>query len=186
MTAALLLMSISFLVGARGPYIPAGSILVMNLGGSVVETTTDNPFMSLFSLEEPTVLDKVRVLSEAGKDRRIKAAATRIRTAHYKLGKAQKFSEAIVVFKEFGEPVNAYLELEGGGNIDYYLASACDKICIAAASDLGLTGLYAFRFYLGNLWKKKSILICRSSRLLSTSRWETCFPGSNMNLLACK
>jgi protease IV len=154
MTVAALFLAISFMMAARGPYIPAGSVLVMDLGGSVEETSPWNPFMSLFSMEDPTVLDKVRVLSEAGKDKKIKAAVVRIRTAQYSFGKAQEFRQAIMKFKESGKPIHAYLELEGGGNKEYYLASACDKVYISPASNLGLTGLSVFRYYLGGVWEK--------------------------------
>ncbi|HUT53589.1 MAG TPA: signal peptide peptidase SppA [bacterium] len=149
-----LLAAIAGLMGARGPLIARDAVVVVDLGGRIPESVPWNPIMSLFQAPEPTVLDKLMLLKEAAKDGRVKAVVARIETAGYSFGKAQEFRAALERLRASGKPVYAYLELEGGGNIEYYVASACDKIYLSPASTLGLTGLATFRFYLGGLWDK--------------------------------
>lgn len=151
----LLLMSMTAMVGVRGPLVPAGSILVLDLGGDVPETYPWNPLAALISEQPVTVLDKLVVLKRAAVDKRIKGVLVRLSPVEYSLAKAQEFRQAIVRFKQnSGKPVRAYLEMEGSGNLEYYIASACDKVYVSPASSFELIGLSSFRFYLGGLWEK--------------------------------
>jgi len=142
--------------GLTGPLAPSGSVLVVDLGGDIRETHPWSPLMSFLGGETPrTVLDKVAALDKAAEDGRIAGVVVRIWDAGYSMGKAQEFRSAILRYKETsGKPIYACLELEGGGNLEYYIASACDRVYLSPASTLGLSGLSMSRFYLGGLWEK--------------------------------
>ena len=151
----MMLVVVAGLVGARGPLVKKDSVLVLDLGGDIQETAPWNPLMSLLGEPRLTVLDKLVCLERAARDKRIKAVVVRITRAGYSMAKAQEFRDAIERFKKDSDkPIQAYLELEGGGNLEYYLATSCDRVYISPASTLGLTGLATFRFYLGGLWEK--------------------------------
>ena len=49
-------------------------------------------------------------------------------------GKVQELRDAILDFRQSGKRINAYLE--DGGDREYYLATACDKIFLVPASAL--------------------------------------------------
>lgn len=150
-----LLLLMAGLMAGIPPQTPAGSVLVIDLGGQIPETTPWNPIMALFSEPTLTVLDKVTLLREAAKEEKLKGVVIRIAAIEYSFGKAQEFREAILRYKKAaGKPVHAYLETEGGGNLELYLASACDRIYLSPASSLVLNGLSVSRFYLGGLWEK--------------------------------
>ncbi len=150
-----LIVSLCGLTAARRPHMPKDGVLLLDLGGEIPEVTSFNAFMSLFEEYTPTVLDKVRILEAAARDKDVKAVVLKIASAEYGLGKAQEFRSAIKRYQSMTDkPIHAYLELEGGGNVEYYVASACDKVYISPASQLELTGPSVFRFYLGGLWDK--------------------------------
>jgi protease IV len=153
-SAILVVLLFLGLTAGIGPQTPSG-VLVLDLGGDIPEVMPWNPIMALFTEPKPTVLDKIVALREAAREDRIKGVVVRITTIGYSFGKAQEFREAILRYKKkTGKPVFAYLELEGGGNIEYYLATACDKIYLSPASSMLLNGLAMSRFYLGGLWPK--------------------------------
>jgi protease-4 len=61
-------------------------------------------------------------------------------------GTTQEIRDAIVDFKRSGKPAVAYLEY--GGQAEYYLASACDRVFLMPASGLDLTGLASYELFL--------------------------------------
>ena len=72
------------------------------------------------------------------------AEADRLRDAV--LGKVQEIRDAVLDFKKSGKPVYAYLEY--GGDRDYYLASAADKVFLMPSSPLDLTGVATYELFL--------------------------------------
>src|SRR5207237_5833887 len=61
-------------------------------------------------------------------------------------GKVQEIRDAIVDFKKSGKPVYAYLEY--GGDREYYLASAADRVFLLPSSPLDLRGLVTYQVFL--------------------------------------
>ncbi len=150
-----LLVTVSATVALRPTSIRLNSVLVVDLGGDIPETVPYNPLMSLIQEDKLLVLDKLKCLEGAASDKLISAVVVKISDVEYGFATAQEFRDAILRFKEkSGKPIYAYLEVEGGGNKEYYMASAADKIYLSPASNLNLTGLSVFRFYLGGLWDK--------------------------------
>src|SRR5262249_43865626 len=61
-------------------------------------------------------------------------------------GKVQEIRDAVLDFRKSGKPVYAYLEY--GGNREYYLATAADRIFLMPSSPLDLTGLATYEVFL--------------------------------------
>lgn len=157
-TTGIILLLLIALAGAllafRPKTIAKDSVLLMDLGGNIPEVTAWNPWFALFEKPPLTVLDKVMMLRKARHDSRLQAVVIRITDFDFGLGKTQEFRQAILDFKQSHKPIVAYLEVEGGGNLEYYLATACDQIYVSEESFLGLNGLSSFHFFLGGLWEK--------------------------------
>lgn len=62
------------------------------------------------------------------------------------LAHTEELRDAIARLQAAGKPVYAYLE-DGGGNVDYYLASACDAVWMHPGATLSLTGLRSRLFF---------------------------------------
>ena len=58
----------------------------------------------------------------------------------------QELRDAIVDFKSSKKPIIAYLEY--GGEQEFYLASACDKVFLMPTASLDLTGMASYELFL--------------------------------------
>jgi hypothetical protein len=61
-------------------------------------------------------------------------------------GKVQEIRDAIVDFRRSGKPIIGYLEY--GGEQEFYLASACDKVFLMPTASLDLTGMASYELFL--------------------------------------
>ncbi len=61
-------------------------------------------------------------------------------------GKVQEVRDAILDFKRSRKPIVAYMEF--GGEQEFFLASACDKVFLMPTSSLDLTGLASYELFL--------------------------------------
>lgn len=91
-------------------------------------------------------------LRRAKEDKAVKGVVLKLNAGGYSMGRAQEMRDAILDFRSSGKKVVCYMELVG--NMDYYLAAACDEIVLNPA---GYLALYGFRseptFYKGLLDK---------------------------------
>jgi protease-4 len=60
--------------------------------------------------------------------------------------KVQELREAVVDFKTSGKPVYAFLD--NGGDREYYLATAADKVFLVPSATLNLTGIASYEVFL--------------------------------------
>jgi len=58
----------------------------------------------------------------------------------------QEVRDAITDFRRSGKPIIAYLEF--GGEQEFYLATACDKVFLMPAASLDLTGMASYELFL--------------------------------------
>ena len=61
-------------------------------------------------------------------------------------GKVQEIRDAVLDFRKSGKPVYAYMEY--GGDREYYLASAADRIFLMPSSPLDLNGIATYQVFL--------------------------------------
>ena len=127
------------------PQVAANSTLILRVGGDLNEVEPGGvlaPFMEA----APTVRGVVDALKKAKTDRRISSVILRPTGAAALWGKVQEVREAVADFRRSGKPIVAYLEY--GGEQEYYLATACDKVFLMPSASLDLTGMANYELFL--------------------------------------
>src|SRR4051812_46697474 len=138
------LVAMALLVG-REPQVVANSTLVLKIGGDLQETEPAGVIGQFFEAP-PTVRGIVDALRKAKVDRRVSSVIIRPTSAAALWGKVQEVRDAIVDFKSSKKPIVAYLEY--GGEQEFYLASACDKVFLMPTASLDLTGIASYELFL--------------------------------------
>lgn len=135
-----------FMVSA-GPRVASQSTLALRPGGELVELVPNDVLQFVGPSDARTVRGYVEALRKAKVDSRITAVllAPRPLTSPF-WGKVQELHEAILDFKTSGKPVYAFLEY--GGDREYYLATAADKIFLVPTATLDLTGVASYEVFL--------------------------------------
>ena len=139
--------AVLYLMVSTGPRVAASSTLVLRPGGELVELVPDDVLQFVGPSEARTVRGYVDALRKAKVDDRISAVllAPRPFTSPF-WGKVQELHEAILDFKTSGKPVYAFMEY--GGDREYYLATAADKIFLVPTATLDLTGVASYEVFL--------------------------------------
>ncbi|MGB3093259.1 MAG: signal peptide peptidase SppA [Candidatus Zixiibacteriota bacterium] len=114
------------------------NFLEIRLSGKIVE---ENSRVGIFGKKKPTIIDLLTDLGRATDDETIKGMLLRIDPFDMGLAKTQEIREAILDFKASGKTVIAFLE--EGGDREYYLATAADKIVLLPTGYLNVNGLAA-------------------------------------------
>jgi len=138
------LIVMALLVG-RAPQITGNSTLVLRVGGELQEMEPGGVIGQLFEAP-PTVRSVVDALRKAKVDRRVTSVVIRPTGAAALWGKVQEVRDAITDFRRSGKPIIAYLEF--GGDQEFYLASACDKVFLLPTATLDLTGIASYELFL--------------------------------------
>jgi protease IV len=141
------MLAMWLMVGAE-PSVPARSTLVLRIDGDPVEGGADDTISSLLPVQRTrSVRMLVTNIRKAKVDRRVAALVVRPTglTSPY-LAKVQELRDAIIDFRRSGKPAIAYLE--DGGQTEYYLATACERIFLAPSSALQLTGMASYEIFL--------------------------------------
>ena len=136
-----------YLVVAREPSVASNSMLMLRVGGTLAEIAPSDVFGYLRGVRTPTVRSIVENLRKARVDSRVNAVLLKPTGFDSPFwGKVQEIRDAVIEFKKSGKPVYAYLEY--GGDREYYLATAADKIYLMPASPLNLTGVATYELFL--------------------------------------
>ena len=132
---------------SRGPAIPDGALLVVRPGGELLEVLPDDVVGKVLGREASTVRGFVESLHKAKRDPRITSVLLLPSTLELPFwAKVQELRDAIVDFRQSGKIVVAFLEY--GGDREYYLASAADRIFLLPTSSLDLTGVASYEIFL--------------------------------------
>jgi protease-4 len=134
----------ALLVG-RGPQIGGNSVLMMRVSGNLAETEPGG-VIGQFLEAPPTVRSVTEALRKAKVDRRITGVVIRPTGTAALWAKVQEVRDAIVDFRTSGKPIVAYLEQ--GGEQEFYLGSACDKVFLMPTASLDLTGVATYELFL--------------------------------------
>jgi protease-4 len=141
------LLAIWLMVG-REPSVPQRATLVVRLDADPVEGATDDGLTQFLpGSREPTVRAFVENLRKAKVDSRITGILvkpTNLQSPYF--AKLQEIRDAILDFRRSGKSAVAYLE--DGGQSEYYLATACDRVFLAPATPLSLTGMASYSVFL--------------------------------------
>ena len=134
------------LVG-REPSVSSNSTLVLKVGGDLSEVAPSNVVGYIRGGSAPVVRTIVDNLRKAKADPRVSAVLlkpTGFDSPYW--GKVQEIRDAVIEFKKSGKPVYAYLEY--GGDREYYLASAADRVFLLPSSPLDLKGIATYAVFL--------------------------------------
>jgi protease IV len=129
----------------REPQVSSNSTLVLRIGGNLNEMEPGGvlgPFME----GAPTVRGVVEMLRKAKTDKRITSVILKPSGAGALWGKVQEVRDAVADFRRSGKPIVAYLEY--GGEQEFYLATACDKVFLMPTATLDLTGMASYELFL--------------------------------------
>jgi protease-4 len=151
--AAVVLM---LLLVSRGPSVPTSATLVLRPGGALPEVEPDDVVGQVLGREAVTVRAFVEALRTARRDPRIRTvllAPSGLDLPYW--GKVQEMRDAILDFRKSGKSVTAFLEF--GGEREYYLASAANRVFLLPSSSLDLTGVASYEVFLRGALDKAGV-----------------------------
>src|SRR5215813_5628999 len=140
-------VALHYLLVGREPAVPSNATLVLKVGGDISEIAPSNVVGYLRGANAPTVRTFVDNLRKAKADARVSSVLlkpTGFESPYW--GKVQEVRDAVLDFKKSGKPVYAYLEY--GGDREYYLASAADKVFLMPSTALDLVGVATYELFL--------------------------------------
>jgi len=136
-----------YLAFGREPSVPVNATLVLKVGGDLSEVAPTDVVGYFRGANTPIVRTIIDNLRKAKADSRVSAVLLRptgFDSPYW--GKVQEIRDAVLDFRKSGKPVYAYLEY--GGDREYYLATAADKIFLLPSSPLDLRGLVTYEVFL--------------------------------------
>jgi len=142
--SAMGLVAMALFVG-REPQVEGNSTLVLRVRGDLQEIEPIGVIGQLFEAP-PTVRSVVDALRKAKVDRRVTSVIIRPKSTAALWGKVQEIRDAIVDFRRSGKQAIGFLEY--GGEQEFYLVSACDKVFLTPAATLDLTGMASYELFL--------------------------------------
>lgn len=145
MISAVGLVATALLMGGRGPAIAGNSVLLLRVSGDLQEIEPGG-VIGQFLEPPPTVRSVTDALRKAKVDDRISAVIIRPDGTAALWAKVQEVRDAVADFRTSGKPVIAYLEQ--GGEQEFYVASACDKVYLMPTASLDLTGIATYELFL--------------------------------------
>ncbi len=136
-----------YLLFGREPAVPSSATLVLKVGGSLAEMAPTDVVGYLRGVRTPTVRTLVENLRKAKVDARVRGILLRPTGFDSPFwAKVQEIRDAVLDFKKSGKPVYAYLDY--GGDREYYLATAADKVFLMPSAPLDLTGVATYELFL--------------------------------------
>ena len=135
----------AFVVVGREPEVSGNSTLIVTVSGDLEEIEPGG-VLGQFLEAPPTVRSIVEALRKAKVDRRVTSVVIRPSSTAALWGKVQEVRDAIVDFRTSGKPIIGYLEY--GGEQEFYLVSACDKVFLMPTASLDLNGLATYELFL--------------------------------------
>ena len=145
--ASFSLLVLMYISVSRGPSVPSSASLVLRPDGGLPELPPDDVVGQFFGGDSDSVRTLVESLERAKEDPRITSVLLRPGALDLPYwAKVQELRDAVKDFRESGKPVIAFLEF--GGDREYYLASAADRVYLLPSSPLDLTGVASYEIFL--------------------------------------
>jgi len=132
-------------------------ILELDLTEGISETRPADPVSAITSRNKVVLPDVLDGLRRARDDDRVAVLVARLGGKGIGLAAVQELRRGITEFAEAGKPTVAWAESFGefsASNVQYYLATAFEKIWLQPSGDLGLTGIAIERVFLRGLLEK--------------------------------
>jgi protease-4 len=127
--------------GRSGPRVPANSVLWIRLPANLSEEDRRSAFERALGRPALTLRDYVRLLDEAARDRRVRAVVLQVGGSAGGWAMAEELRSALRRFAQTDKDLVSFVEF--GGDIDYFLASAADRVVMPPPGTLNVNGLLA-------------------------------------------
>jgi len=132
------------------------NVLELDISGELVEHKAGLSLLQKYIGKPPAGFsDLLFALKEAEKDSKIKACLARIRYNSLGWARAMELRDAIHRFRAGGKKAFAFLE--ESGNLEYFIATACDEIFLPPSLSLNLIGLLSEVIYFKGILDKLEI-----------------------------
>jgi protease-4 len=129
-------------IGGRAVEVPARGYLEVPLAGEIAEIAPPDALVSFFLGTRPlAVHDFWSNLRKAKVDDRIQAVVLRLGLMQCDWAKANEMREAVLDFRRSGKKVYAVIEEAPDFDMEYFLATACDRIVLHPLGWLGVNGI---------------------------------------------
>lgn len=137
------------------PDVSDGSVLLMSNYGQIVEYNRNKlPFPFLHSHNE-TLLDMLYSLKKAAVDERIRGVVFKFGLFNVGMAQAQDIRDEILLFRKSGKKIYAFASAYS--MVDYYMASACDKVYLMPQGMIDMRGVYLSKTFYKGLMDKLGI-----------------------------
>jgi len=124
------------------PEVASNSVLVLNVEGSLPDYANADELTSRFFGGETNSLSNLLLqLRKAKADKRVSAVLLDVHMFGGGWAKADEIREAVADFRKSGKPIYAYMEF--GGDKEYYVATAAERVYVPPIGDLFINGLAA-------------------------------------------
>jgi protease IV len=138
------LLFFSFFVTPATP-VPSNASLYLGIDAPYPEVEPSD-LLSQLGDPQPTLRAMTDSIRRAKTDTRVKTLVLVPRSGGVLWGQVQELRAAVEDFRAGGKPVTAFLE--SGGGMEYYLASAADRIVMMPAGQLDLVGVASYEVFL--------------------------------------
>lgn len=139
------------------PEVASNSVLVLNVEGSLPDyTNADEMSARFFGGDTNTLSSLLLQLRKAKADKRVGAVLLDIRMLGGGWAKADEIRDAVADFRKSGKPIYAYMEF--GGDKEYYIATAAERIYVPPIGDLFINGLAAESMHFKGSFDKLGIV----------------------------
>jgi len=129
-------------LGGRAVAVPARGYLDVPLAGPVAEVAPPEALMSFLLGAKPlAVHDFWENLRKAKVDERIQAVVLRLGLLQCDWAKANEMRESLLDFRRSGKKIYALIEEAPDFDMEYFVATACDRIILHPLGWLGVNGI---------------------------------------------
>src|SRR5947209_10432374 len=148
---ALVLMSLN-----SEPEIPNNSVLVLKVEGAMPDYANADELSSRFFGAQTNSLSNLLLqLRKAKTDKRVGAGLLDVGMVGGGWAKAEEVRDAVADFRKSGKPIYSYMEF--GGDKEYYIATAAERVYVPPIGDLFINGLAAESMHFRGMFDKLGI-----------------------------
>ncbi len=138
--------------------LPAGSVLVLDLSGSIEEEKASGAWGAALGGDITVLHQLLDAIDTAKSDPKIAGLVVKVADPGARWAKLQEIRDHLLEFRKSGKPSVAYLSSDFSFNRDFFLATGCEQVWISPSSPLTITGLMAeSHFYRGTFEKLKIV-----------------------------
>jgi protease-4 len=139
------------------PEVASNSVLVLNVEGALPDYTNADELSSRFFGGDINSLSNLLLqLRKAKADKRVGAVLLDVRMLGGGWAKADEIRDAVADFRKSGKPIYAYMEF--GGDKEYYIATAAERVYVPPIGDLFINGIAAESMHFKGSFDKLGIV----------------------------